>query len=424
MPRLSDGRSLALSLGFVLCVALPSLGEVIKYTNLAVVIAYPVAAFGLFLAARAYILPRVLPKLGEKQVIGAAIAVFAVTIVIFAVIYPIANDPETFGGGSDNDEALDITARELMKGNYPYYVRTYLYDSPDDPIRLLPMPGAILLALPFVALGYSAYQNLFWLTVLFIVAWWYLGDRRSALGMALIILALSPIVWQLVVTGGDRLSNSIYVFVAALWLMKAVGRQSAPVPMKIASALFLGIALSSRANYFFILPMVFSTLVQASGWRQAAIYSAIAVGALAAITLPFYLYDPEGFAPLHTAGKLDSLKPAWDLAPVFIPVATGIIALLLSLFLLFRRTDSRYLAALGSCALVQAFPILCFVALDYIGGGVDPLFMWAGYGLSFLFFGCLPCWAALEEGAGPGRFPSLRASPESSPTPGFRPATE
>ena len=417
MPRLSDGRSLALSLGFVLCVALPSVGEIIKYTNLAVVIAYLIAAFGLFLIARAYILPKVLPRLGEKQVIGAAIAVLAITIAVFAVIYPIANDPETFRGGTDQDDALDITARELMNGNYPYYARTYLGQPP------IPMPGAILLALPFVALGYSAYQNLFWLAVLFIVAWSYLRDRRSALGMVLMILALSAIVWHSVVTGIDRLSNGIYVLVAMLWLMKAVGQQSAPVPMKIASALFLGIALSSRANYFFILPIVFSTLVQASGWRHAAIYSAIAVGALAAITLPFYLYDPEGFAPLHTAGKLDSLKPAWDIAPVFIPVATGIIALLLSLFLLFHRTDSRYLAALGSCALVQGFPILCFVALDYIGGGVDPLWE-AGYGLSFLFFGCLPCWAALEEGAGPGRFPSLRARPESSSTPGFRPAPE
>ena len=111
-----------------------------------------------------------------------------------------------------------------MNGNYPYYVRTYLGQPP------IPMPGAILLALPFVALGYSAYQNLFWLAVLFIVTWSYIGDRLSALGMVLMILALSAIVWHSVVTGIDRLSNGIYVLVAMLWLMKAVGQQSAPFP--------------------------------------------------------------------------------------------------------------------------------------------------------------------------------------------------
>lgn len=367
-----------------------------KYTNAFLVVAYLIVAFGLFLMGREYILPKVLPKLGKKLVIGVAVSILAVTSVVFSVVYPIANDPQTFGGGSDNDDALDITARELMKGNYPYYVRTYLDNPP------VSMPGAVFLALPFVALGHAAYQNLFWLAVLFIVAWAYLRDSRSALGMVLIMLALSPMVWHQVVTGGDRLSNGIYVFVAMLWLMKTVGQQDAPIPMKIASALFLGIALSSRANYFFILPIVFSALVQTSGWRQAATYSAIAVGALAAVTLPFYLYDPAGFAPLHASGKLDGFASAWDLSPVFITVATGLIALLFTCFLLFRilKVDSLYMAPLGSSALVQAFPILCLVILDYIGGSPDFL-LWAGYGLSFTFFGCLPCWAALEESGNP-----------------------
>ena len=391
MSALTNHRTLALSLGFVLCVALPSVGVVMKYTNAFLVIAYLIAAFGLFLTARRYILPRVLPKLGKKLVIGVAVSVLVVTSVVFSVVYPIANNPQTFGGGSDADDALDITARELMRGNYPYYVRTYLDNPP------VPMPGAIILALPFVVIGHAAYQNLFWMAVLFLVAWAYLKDSRSALGMVLMMLVLSPMVWQQVVTGVDRLANGIYVFVAMLWLMKTVGQQGTPVPTKIASALFFGIALSSRSNYLFILPIAFSTLVQTSGWRQAATYSAIAVGALTAVTLPFYLYDPGGFAPLHAAGKLEGFTSVWDLSPVFITVTMGLIALLFSLYILFRRVDGWYMVPFGVSALVQAFPLLCLVVLDYVGGSPDFL-LWAGYGLSFMFFGCLPCWAALEEG--------------------------
>ena len=372
MPRLWDGRSLALSLGFVLCVALPSVGEIIKYTNLAVVIAYLIAAFGLFLIARAYILPKVLPRLGEKQVIGAAIAVLAITIAVFAVIYPIANDPETFGGGSDNDDALDITARELMNGNYPYYVRTYL-DNPAHPNarRHTPRPalrclGIQRLSEPLLA-GCPVHSGL----VISPRPPLGIGHGPDDTGAERNRMALGgngdrPSIQRHLCAGGDAMADE-----SRRAAKRSRSHEDSVCPVLGDSPIFPGQLLLHPAHRVLNPgPSIRLESTPPSSMRPSRLAH------LAAITLPFYLYDPEGFAPLHTVSKLDSLKPAWDLAPVFIPVATGIIALLLSLFLLFHRTDSRYLAALGSCALVQGIPHPLLRSLRlYWWWRAQPLFM-------------------------------------------------
>ena len=88
--------------------------------------------------------------------------------VAFGVIYPIAN--RGVSGGSDRDEALNIAAAALWRGENPYYQRTYLGNV------VSPLPGAILLAEPFVAIGNSAYGNLFWLALALVVPQ---GGRRE-----------------------------------------------------------------------------------------------------------------------------------------------------------------------------------------------------------------------------------------------------
>jgi len=79
-------------------------------------------------------------------------------IAAFIVLYPVARSG-LFGPGSDRDDALNVALQALLSGHYPYYAQTYLGNPPT------PMPGALLLALPFFALGTSAWQNLFWLPV-------------------------------------------------------------------------------------------------------------------------------------------------------------------------------------------------------------------------------------------------------------------
>ena len=66
-----------------------------------------------------------------------------------------------------------------------------------------------MLAAPFVLLGTSALQNLFWLP-LFFVAIRKEANSRTALQLAL-VLVLSPGVMHEVVTGTGYASNTIYV---------------------------------------------------------------------------------------------------------------------------------------------------------------------------------------------------------------------
>ena len=381
-------RTLGLCLGFVLCIALPSIGQVAKYASPSVAVVYLVTCFAFFVVARVYVAPRVLPKISDRQVAMLAVAALAAAVGVFTVVYPIADDPTSFRGGSDADDALNLIVHELMQGRYPYYARTYL----GNPVT--PMPGAMFLAAPFVIIGNSAWQNFFWLCILFVVLKSCFSSGRSALAMMLLVLASSPIVPYAIVTGNDLLANSIYVLVATLLVMKTADSPVTARPLTgMAASVFLGVALSSRFNYFYVLPAVFSALARTRGLKTAIGRTTIALAALAAITMPFYWFDREGFSPLHTIGILSCMESAWSLAPPFVVAATGGIALVMAVFL---RVDDRCVTPLGNIAMVQAFPVCCFVALAYLGGVSEPL-RWMDYGISFLFFGAVFFWMILED---------------------------
>ena len=152
----------ALGLGVALCV--PSMGVVQRYFgNWGIALYLLVGAAGLLLLVRNLdSVRRWVARCSDRQIFWLAGVTFFVILTVFLVVYPIANTGQR-SGGSDSDDALNIAANELMHGRYPYSPRTYL----DNPIS--PMPGAVLLAVPFVLLGSSVYQNLFWLFVFFIV---------------------------------------------------------------------------------------------------------------------------------------------------------------------------------------------------------------------------------------------------------------
>lgn len=387
MGNLPGRRTLGLCLGFVLCIALPSIGQVAKYAGPSVAVVYLVICFAFFVVVRVYVAPRVLPRVSDRQVAMLAVAALAAAVGVFTAVYPTADDPTSFRGGSDADDALNLIVHELMQGRYPYHARTYL----GNPVT--PMPGAMFLAAPFVIIGNSAYQNFFWLCILFVVLKSYFSSGRSALAMMLLVLASSPIVQYAIVTGNDQLANSIYVLVAALLVMKTADSSAARPLTGMAACVFLGAALSSRFNYFYVLPAVFSALARTRGLKTAVGRTATALAALAAITMPFYLFDREGFSPLHTIGILSTMESAWSLAPPFVVAATGGIALAMAVFL---RVDDRCVTPLGVIAVVQAFPVCCFVALAWLGGVSEPL-RWMDYGISFLFFGAVFFWKMLED---------------------------
>jgi hypothetical protein len=100
------------------------------------------------------------------------------------------------------------------------------------------LPGALLLAVPFVLLGNSAHQNLFWLFAFLFSLNSYLKDRRLALLLLWVILALAPVVLtvlQSIQTANLDFGFTGYgLFFAFLWrsrssvLAGAVGNHASP----------------------------------------------------------------------------------------------------------------------------------------------------------------------------------------------------
>jgi hypothetical protein len=369
----------AVALGLAL--ALPSLGTVEKYLGTAVALIYLGAMLAVGPIAERFALPLFLRLVTERWARRLALVTYVGLVVAFAVVYPIA-DNDVVGAGSDRDDASDLATNRLLDGAYPYREKTYL----GNPVSQL--PGALLFAAPFVALGTSALQNLAWIPVLFVALVWHLGSARPALFVSWAILAVSPGVLREFLTGGDLVANGIYVAVLVLVVLRTppAGRTRW---LGLGAALVLGVALSSRANFVYVLPLLAVALAQLYGRREAILRMGIASAGFAAVTLPFYLYDRDGFTPVTTSGKLsqfDDIAPHLDL----LVVGAGIV---LTLALALRRFDRRGFVLMSSAAIVQMFLLIAVVVLDSIQlERIDFSFLIPGYGLIALFLALFGTW--------------------------------
>lgn len=380
-------RQLLAPLGFACLLLLPSFDMPLKYYGIAGMAAYFLLGLAGILICYYLIIPNLEQKLSERVALALLLLTFAGLVVIVAIGYPLANSGR-FGGGSDMDEALIIGATEIVNGRYPYYQRTYLGG------LLSPMPGAIILSIPFVLLHLLSYQNIFWLGALAAVVRKFLGRYSYALLVLWTVLAVSPTAYQVLVTGSDHITNTLYILVSMWLVIKAAdstsGRFAGLLP-----ALLLGVGLSSRSNFLLLMPLFLSVLVQTAGWKAAIRYCAVAGVAFIAVTLPFWLYDPSGFAPSTVqASKLEALSATLPGAPVIIPFS----AFLLSFTLALTRMKSDCAAFFRNCAIVQLFA-LYFPSLVYAAGqGELMLFLGtAGYGMFTILFAAVSAWIYLSK---------------------------
>jgi hypothetical protein len=304
------------------------------------------------------------------------IASFALLALAFTLLYPLANSG-VIGGGSDRDDALNIAVGELVAGRYPYYPRTYL----DAPIS--PLPGALLLAAPFVLLGNSALQNFFWLAVLALVAVGWLGSTARALLLLWTLLLLSPGALNELMVGGDLLANACYVAVFALLLM-----QERQPGRRLLLSVLLGVALSSRLNYLLLAPPLFAFFARHHSVRAASVVAGVAAAAWLLVTLPFFLYDPAGFSPLHTVGKLAQFGALLPGVEWIVTALAGVVAVVLATRPL-HPGDAR--ATLAAGAIVQAVPVICGVALASLQARTLDL-SFTYFGLNALVLGVLAWW--------------------------------
>ncbi len=297
---------------------------------------------------------------------GLAAATVVGVAMLFAVAYPIA-DSGVVGGGSDRDDALNVAVRALLDGRYPYREPTYL----GNPIS--PLPGALLLAAPFVLMGNAAYQTFFWLPIFILVTGRAMGSLLSGVLLSWTILILSPAVMIGIVTGDDLLANSIAVLVFSLLLIREAAHRRWSAGLL---AVLLGVAMSWRPNFALLLPLLFAHLRRHAGIGAAVRNSGIVCAAAAAVTVPFYLQAPEEFSPLHVAGWFSSPMRAMVL------VVAGLLAAVQAR----RPMDSDGVALCARFALVGFSLVLAVFAVRSVAAGVfvvDTL----DYGRLFLVFG-------------------------------------
>jgi hypothetical protein len=340
-----------LLVGF-LGICMPSASMFEHFAGVGGATVYVIAIAGI-VAALPFAVPIVLTRLSLRT--AGVLGALALLIIIagFAIIYPRVNTHQP-GRGSDRDEALNVGVSEMLHGRYPYHARTYL------DAAISPGPGALVQSIPFWLIGNSAYQNFFWIPVATLVAGMLMNDLRLSVVMMALTLILCPTMVLLeIFSGGDYFANSLYIMTAAcLCLMSRSSMQL------ILSGALLGILLSSRANYVFIVPIIMAFLARDRGWRAALTCLIALLAALLALTLPFYLHDPASFGPLAAQNKFagfDSLLPHTEWI-----VGSTLVLLTLALTGEMLRKRHHWSTAMAGCAAVLIYPALFGAVLDSI----------------------------------------------------------
>lgn len=366
---------------FTLVLIFPSLGQLLKYTGLPGFILYSIVVYtGLSLFSR-HAFPLFYQKVSQKDAVILFVIIMLLLAFNFHRIYPLA-DAGIIGGGNDRDDALNLAAEQILSLQYPYSVRTYL----GNPIS--PLPGAVLLALPFVILGNSAYQNFFWIILFLIVLYRLCKDFRIGLYLLCTLFLFSPIVMQELLTGGDLLANNLYIFISFSLFCLVIQKQSPSPYLLLGSSLFLGITLCSRFQYIIFLPLLFSFALQNTNWKKAFEYITIAGASALVLGLSFYLANPADFTPLHTYEKLSRFEAYVPFVGILIPLLTVLVTLRLCLcpmknniWLLFRN-----------CAIILAIPSLSGLMISIIIQQKANILTFADYGLNYLIFGSVYLW--------------------------------
>lgn len=344
-----------------------------------------VPAFGAAFVVLWFLALRMLAAIGSRR--HATLSLVALLVIgagVGVVLHrnlPLNRGPV----GGDRDEALELGAHAIAHGQYPYYFPTGTSLGWNNTISN--WPGSILLGMPFALLTDVGWQNLAWVmvAVLFTV-------RRSmtppVVPAALVMLLATPTVLGDMKSGSDLVANGVYFATALAIVIHAVeGRRTLPI---LLAGAFLGITASSRAPFFILLLPISLFFVYRVGVRRTLLPIGTAALAAAAITAPFYFYDPRAFGPplvsAAIAGRWKHILPHSEIVIPLISVA----------WIVLRRKDLRTFPGLMAvCAEAVILPVLSVFILANIdhhrGGsstGADVIF-WLDYsllGIGFAFY--------------------------------------
>lgn len=354
-------------LAFALLIAATSADAFYKYTGLAGIAAYiAFCIIGVLFAARPEFAAWIDHRLSERRALVLAALTLLILVIVCLYIYPRADAGQLGDRGSDADDALIIGAQALLRGAYPFSQTTY-YGNP-----IAPMPGAIVLAIPFAFKPLIALQNVFWLGVLFWVAGRLMGSWRYAFLLLASLVFLCPAVMQNLLTATDRLSNTIYLLIAMWLLIRSASDAKALSWASLGAATLFGLGLSSRSNFFFLIPLLISALVQTADWPRTLKLLAVSATTFLIVTLPFWAYDPAGFTPFSTQSeKMAQFNSTLPYASAVVAISGMLFATLLAM----RKVDRDLANFFFNCGLVQLFSVLFLSALSTVHSGRLDLYL-------------------------------------------------
>lgn len=340
--------------------AVLSSGQIVKYlgrlNGLMILILFPLLSAIILSNLRKRETP------GEsRRVAFVLIGGWILAAAAYAVLHSISQS-RVLGPGSDRENALQLACQALLAGKFPYTQLTFLH----HPIT--PMPGALVLAIPFCLAHLTSLQNLFWLAVFVWGCYRLLGANWVTAWYIYMFVILNPCIMQDFVTGGDFFTNFVYVVVIFSVVIRLLitgtgGWQAWLWPI------LLGIALSSRPIYALAYPCLLAFGLQVRGWKIAARTVGLVLLAELGVTLPVYLRDPAHFTPFNAGSHAYALVPA-ALHPEPIIFMCGLAVASIGFFV--RLDLWRLYLILGSALTIVTVPI--FIVDRLIAPELFPLY--------------------------------------------------
>ncbi len=233
----------------------------------------------------------------------------------------------------------------LLHFRYPYHEHTYAG------LRLSPLPGALLLGMPFHLLGSVVWQNVaYGFPCIFLAARCLSGWRTRWLLIPLLTTGNIGFI-QDFVTGGDFVLAGMYLAAALVLFADLIDRGPENPKLLAAAATLLGLVVCSRLLYPVALILATSYTFRHQGAAKAATYGFIAFAVAGILTLPFYLYDPVAFLPSNII-NLFPKKWQW-IQSIALPLIAATLALLPAV----RKMDKwALLGLLAICLTILLLP--------------------------------------------------------------------
>jgi hypothetical protein len=391
--------------GLVLALILPTIGMVLT-AGIPLAVCYALAAAGWVTAYYFWIAPFVLRWMSQRAAVVTAALVLAALAVAVAVIHPMIDTAGFtilgFGvGAADNDNAVALGIEALLQGENPYDQQTFL----EQPIG--PLPGAFVLGAPFHLMGNVAFASIFFLGI-----YWFLAARETAaVGTLLLILTLttSPAVIYQSLAGMDY-TTDIMAVVALAVLSIFLGDRTIWLVVTTAA---VGIAMATRINLTLLAIPLIAVLLNRYGTKQAITAGVALVAGFLAISVPFFLWDPEVFSPIQAGADKTAALP---IGSFLIPALGLVVALMLARFLPHNDEVDFFRDAFWIQVTVIGLAIVSrFVADDPLASNYFTYAMLALYPGALFFWARLT--AATETAGGKAVFATSQPESATQPSP-------